>query len=188
MSPNWKRLMRNAETRVDARHCRRIGVLSDSHGPIDGGILAALARCDCLINAGDSGGVAALDALAQAPLAVSVRGNNDTPAKWGAQGTKRLRQLPDVIRIDVTAGHLIVIHGHQVRRAATRHEELRERYAAAIAVIYGHSHHRVIDCTASPWILNPGACGRVRTFGGPSALLLEMRRHRWHVKTVVIER
>lgn len=179
--------MSDMEIRVDARHCRRIGVLSDSHGPIDEGILAALARCDCVINAGDSGGVAALDALAQAEMSVSVRGNNDVPEKWGSKHAKRLRQLPDVARIDVAAGYLIVIHGHQMRRAASRHRELRIRYAEAIAVIYGHSHHRIIDCTASPWILNPGACGRVRTFGGPSALLLEMRRHRWHVKTVLVE-
>jgi len=172
---------------IDAGHCRRIGVISDSHGPVDPRILDALGHSDCIIHAGDSGNADTLDALAFAGLAVTVRGNNDTGEKWGSTDSERLLGLPDCVRIDVCNGHFIVLHGHQFPRAAKRHQQLRERFADAIGVIYGHSHHLQTDCDESPWILNPGACGRARTFGGPSALVLHLHRRRWRIQTLRFE-
>lgn len=34
---------------------------------------------------------------------------------------------------------------------------------------------------ATPWVLNPGAAGRSRTFGGPSCLLLAAASDGWEV-------
>ncbi|MFM1890995.1 MAG: hypothetical protein RLZ44_72, partial [Pseudomonadota bacterium] len=36
---------------------------------------------------------------------------------------------------------------------------------------------------AIPWVLNPGAAGRSRTFGGPSCLLLHAGARVWRVET-----
>jgi predicted phosphodiesterase len=51
-------------------------------------------------------------------------------------------------------------------------------------VVYGHSHRLVCDQTEVPWILNPGGAGLVRTFGGPSCLILTVGARRWRTEIV----
>lgn len=169
--------------RFDATRNRRIGIVSDSHGPIDPRILQALESCDLLIHAGDLGGMAALDALAAIAETVTVRGNNDTPGRWLVSERAQLAMLPEVLRINLCGGDLILAHGHQIRQARQRHCRLREAFPDALAVVYGHSHRLRIDMDAEPWVLNPGACGRTRTYGGPSALILARQGRRWTIST-----
>ena len=45
---------------------------------------------------------------------------------------------------------------------------------------YGHSHKWVLDDSGQPWVVNPGAAGRDRTFGGASCLLLQASESDWH--------
>lgn len=169
---------------VDARACQRVGVVADSHGPIDARIVDALSDCDFLIHAGDLGGSSALEALLGITSATAVRGNNDTFERWHGSELDGLRQLPTVVQVTLAGGHIIVIHGHQFPQAKKRHIQLRERFPDALAVVYGHSHRMVIDIDSSPWVLNPGACGRARTFGGPSGLILEKKSRRWEVSPI----
>ena len=169
---------------VDARRCRRVGLVSDSHGPVDGRILATLNHCDFLIHAGDLGGGAALSALLGLAPTTAVRGNNDTIDRWPKADINQFNRLPSIVRIALTGGHIIVIHGHQYPQAKKRHVQLRERFSSALAIVYGHSHRMVMDTDHSPWVLNPGACGRVRTYGGPSGLLLERKIQRWDVALI----
>ena len=49
-------------------------------------------------------------------------------------------------------------------------------------MVYGHSHRLCIDRSAQPWVANPGAAGRARTFGGPSLLLLVAQRGTWSLR------
>ncbi len=173
--------MADAHTRVDARTARRIGLISDSHGPVDARILRALADCDVVIHAGDVGGPEILTIL-NAPVTVGVFGNNDTPERWGGVPVG----LPESVRIDVRGGTIVVIHGHQFPQAKRRHAQLRARFADARVIVYGHSHRRCIDDADNPWVINPGACGRARTFGGPSAVLLDWRRRRWVARELIV--
>jgi hypothetical protein len=175
-----KRIDRLVE--VDAGESRSIGFLSDSHGPIDPRIAAAVAACDCVVHAGDVGGP---EVLADAGVAgiLAVRGNNDTTKHWGPADCA----LPDVLRLRVFNGIMIVVHGHQFPNAKRRHEQLRARYADAVAIVYGHSHRFCIDDGIAPWVLNPGACGRARSFGGPSAVLLTRVRQHWRPERLHFE-
>lgn len=158
----------------EARDARRIGIVSDSHGAIDPRIVQLLEPCDVVIHAGDVGGPDVLAAL-DAPVVVAVRGNNDTRQRWGGAAVP----LPESVLIDVRGGELAIVHGHQFPQAKRRHAGLRARYPDARIIVYGHSHRRCIDDTLTPWVINPGACGRARTFGGASAVMLEWRRRQW---------
>jgi uncharacterized protein len=156
-------------------------LISDTHGALDPRVLAQARGCDLVVHAGDIGAADVLDALAAAaPHVVAIRGNNDTAAKWPRIDAALLESLPLSADIALPGGLLVAVHGDRVP-AATRHARLRHLHPHARAIVYGHSHRLAIDCSATPWVLNPGAAGRVRTFGGPSALWLEADAGRWAV-------
>lgn len=161
----------------------RVGLVSDTHGCLDPQVAAALSRCQYIVHAGDVGGagvLARLQAGAQAVLA--VRGNNDIPGKWPPEEGPLLASLPLENRLALPGGDLYVVHGDRFLPAGQRHALLRRRFAGARAVVYGHSHRLVCDLDGMPWILNPGAGGKNRTFGGPSCLILAVSAQRWEVE------
>lgn len=166
----------------------RIGIVGDTHGVLDPRILDALAGSDVIVHAGDVGAAAVLRALAGATeRVVAVRGNNDVASKW--TGSRRaLDGLPESVELDAPGGSLVVVHGHRVLPAKRRHARLRALHPNARAIVYGHSHRRVLDLDSTPWIINPGAAGKARTFGGPSACILVAGVRRWTVRAVVFER
>ncbi|MEJ2644142.1 MAG: metallophosphoesterase family protein [Gammaproteobacteria bacterium] len=160
----------------------RVGLVADSHGYLDARIAARVHACDLIVHAGDIGGATVLEALKAAGTPVfAVRGNNDDDAHWGNGHHDVLRMLPEEADIELPGGHLVVVHGHRAGGPAQRHPRLRSRYPDARAVVYGHSHRLVCDRSARPWVLNPGACGRARTYGGPSCLVLEAGADGWRV-------
>lgn len=155
----------------------RIVIIADTHGFLDPRIATDAAGADVLIHAGDVGdGIA--DALA--PLAmrvVIVAGNNDpVDCPWPVSAT-----------IDAPGGSIGVMHGHQWP-AKTRHRKLCAQFDHARAVICGHSHRRVLATESTPWLLNPGAAGKTRAYGGPSYIELRAdERTAWQVEPVVYE-
>lgn len=157
----------------------RVLIVSDTHGCVDARIAALARECDAVVHGGDVGNAAVLDALG--PAVVAVRGNNDVTAKWPAADAARLAALPMQARLDLPGGALVVVHGDRWP-ARTRVAALRREFAAARAVVYGHSHRLQIDTDALPWLLNPGAAGRTRSHGGPSCLLLQAETHGWQVR------
>jgi hypothetical protein len=161
----------------------KVALLSDTHGSIDHRIVEVIAGSDWVVHAGDIGGAAVLHQLAQlAGQVIAVRGNNDVPSRWPVQDHDILCALPWERRIELPGGDLVVLHGHTLNPASNRHPRLRERYPLARAVVYGHSHRLVEDLSAVPWILNPGAAGRSRTYGGPSCLLLHIKGDQWSLQ------
>lgn len=155
----------------------RIALIADTHGYLDPRIARAIADCDLIVHAGDVGaGVA--ETLAQlAPPAHIVAGNNDPDdAPW-----------PETRAIDLPGGRLVVVHGHQWP-ARNRHRKLRERFAGARAVVCGHSHRAALDRDGRPWVLNPGAAGRTRTYGGPGCILLSAGARAWRIRDLRLER
>jgi putative phosphoesterase len=166
----------------------RIGILADTHGVLDPRILEALDGTDVILHAGDVGSAAIVRSLqSAADRVLLVRGNNDVPSKWS--GSERtLDALPTNIELDAPGGVIAVVHGDRVLPAKHRHQRLRELYPHARAIVYGHSHRRLLDLEETPWVINPGAAGKARTFGGPSACILSAGLRRWSVETVLFER
>jgi putative phosphoesterase len=168
-----------------AHHANRIKValLSDTHGVLDHRIAEVIAGSDWVVHAGDIGNGAVLQQLARlAGQVVAVRGNNDLATSWPLQDHDILTALGWERRIALPGGELVVLHGHTINPASKRHHRLRERYPEARAVVYGHSHRLVEDLGDNPWVLNPGAAGRARTYGGPSCLLLHIKGEQWSLQ------
>jgi len=158
---------------------RRVAILSDTHGVLDQRVAGLVAQCDIAVHGGDIGGLAALADLAPLDGRIyAVFGNNDTPRSWPSYELPALRHLPELVQLALPGGGLVVIHGHQFP-AKGRHAHLRRRFPEARAIVYGHSHRLEIDREARPWVLNPGAAGRARTYGGPSCLVLTASGEDW---------
>lgn len=160
----------------------RVAVIADTHGFLDPRIAEEVARCDLAVHAGDVGGADVLLALKPREQVIAVRGNNDVALKWASHEVHVLDTLPTEATVDLPGGRLVVVHGDDALPASQRHAELRRRYPEARAIAYGHSHQLSVDDEALPWILNPGAAGRTRTYGGPSCLILECSEDGWTVE------
>jgi uncharacterized protein len=161
----------------------RLALISDTHGFIDRRIVELIDNCDAVVHVGDIGNRSVLRMLRpRRRLVLAVRGNNDTPKKWPPAERRFLLQLPQALEIALPGGLLVVVHGDRVLPASTRHERLRRVFPLARAVVYGHTHRLIFDQDASPWVLNPGAAGRERTFGGPSCVTLDVTARTWRVR------
>lgn len=173
----------NIQNHGAADRAMKIGLISDTHGYLDARIAAEVNQCDWVVHAGDIGASSVLAALQpRGGEVVAVRGNNDTPAKWPGEASDSLETLPTEAALALPGGVLVVNHGDGAGSPRVRHERLRKTYPHAKAIVYGHSHHLCCDTGVSPWILNPGAAGRTRTYGGPSCLILEAEQAYWQVR------
>ncbi|NIR58845.1 MAG: metallophosphoesterase family protein [Gammaproteobacteria bacterium] len=160
-----------------------VALVSDTHGRVDARVADAVADCEIAVHGGDIGHAGVLQALApRRGHVAAVRGNNDSPRRWPAEDHRVLEGLAQVVRLALPGGDLVVVHGDRFEPARRRHERLRRRFPDAQAVLYGHTHRLVIDRDAAPWVLNPGAAGHERTFGGPSCLILHAGRDAWHLE------
>lgn len=164
-------------------YSRRVLLLSDTHGRIHPAVVELAAEAELVVHAGDIGSATVLTTLqSTASQLVAVRGNNDTPATWGRKHQEQLRDLPEEVAVDLPGGTLVIEHGHRINPASQRHQRLRKKHPAARAILYGHSHRQLIDDEQSPWIVNPGAAGRSRTFGGSGCILLTASSRRWRLQ------
>lgn len=126
-------------------HARRIGVISDTHGLLWPDAAAALAGSDLILHAGDVGRVTVLEALAEIAPVLAVRGNVD--------GGEWAQELPAVRTASLADG--VVVHVlHDLAELAL------DPFAAGLAaVVFGHSHHAVIETRHGVLFLNPGSAG-----------------------------
>jgi len=162
----------------------RVVILSDTHGALDERIAREAITSDVVVHAGDIGSREVMDALTPRDgTLVAVRGNNDVREKWQESDWELLESLPWEARLALPGGELVVVHGHGYGNPGRSHARMRRDYADARAVVYGHSHRKCADRSAAPWILNPGAAGRVRTFGGPTFCLLRVSGSHWDLET-----
>ena len=139
----------------------RIIIISDSHGYLNTKIINLINQNDYVIHAGDimdENIISSLKSMSKKTFAVN--GNNDD-----------FNFINNVEIIETHLGKIVVTHGH--KHSPSYHESLREEYDDAFLVVYGHTHKHIIDTRVKPYIVNPGASGKVRTQGGASCLLLK---------------
>jgi putative phosphoesterase len=161
-----------------------VGILSDSHGYLDPRIEKTVNQCDYIVHAGDIFNAQIIEQLKPKEKLVAVAGNNDYPAAWKEEEVEIVSALPHTNRLELPGGLIIVEHGHRLGNKPD-HEQLRLDHTEARLIVYGHTHHRVIDQSAEPWVVNPGASGKVRTHGGPSCLILNASESGWSFETVL---
>jgi len=168
----------------------KIAIITDTHGSIAPGIMGLICKTDLRVHAGDIGNVAVIQELESENLpVVLVLGNNDITAKWSANDSKLLKKIPYQQAVDLPGGQLCVEHDHHITPVDSRHDKLRKKYNNAKAIVYGHSHRLICDQNKYPWVLNPGAAGKSRTYGGASCLILTVTiNHRWTVKPYRVKR
>jgi putative phosphoesterase len=161
-----------------------VGILSDTHGYLDERIAEVIRDCDYAIHAGDIMGAHVLEQLQPRKSVIAVAGNNDYPGVWNEDETDIVTALPRTTSLVLPGGTVNIEHGHRLG-GFPDHEQLRWDHAEVKLVVYGHTHKRVIDQQAEPWIVNPGAAGRERTKGGPSCLVLHASESEWRFETVL---
>lgn len=161
----------------------RVAILSDTHGYLCPNVLEVVGSCNVAVHAGDIGSARVLQRIREVAREVhAVRGNNDVPGLWSGDELGVLGTLPRVAELELPGGLLAVEHGHAHGHASPDHDRLRAAHCGARAIIYGHTHKLLVDCTDDPWVLNPGGAGRVRNRGGPSCLVLHAGPDTWRVE------
>ena len=164
----------------------KVLLLGDTHGWVDDSIVELAAGMELVVHTGDIGSASVLAALkSRCGNVLAVAGNNDVPKKWSVDEHHVLSGLPESLQIELPGGVLAIEHGHRIWDSANYHSRLRNKYSDTRAIAYGHSHIRRIDTTNQPWVMNPGAAGRVRTKGGASCLVLTVKPDRWSVREFV---
>ena len=163
-----------------------VGILSDSHGYLDPRIKDTVNQCDHIVHAGDIFNAHVLQQLTPKKKLVAVAGNNDYPGLWNPEETEIVKALPLTSQLQVPGGLIIIEHGHRLGNHP-EHDDFRKDHAEARLVVYGHTHHRIIDQEAEPWVVNPGASGKVRNHGGPSCLVLHAGDDEWKIDTVLFK-
>lgn len=119
-----------------------LGVISDTHGLVRPEALAALSGVEHIFHAGDVGGRAVVDALAEIAPVTVVRGNNDRDA-WG-------RTLPETITVTLAGRTIHMLHDRN---------DLDPKLAGVDVVITGHSHKPAQQWIGVTLYLNPGSAG-----------------------------
>ena len=161
-----------------------VGILSDTHGYLDQRIAEVIRDCDYAIHAGDIMGAHILEQLHPRKVVIAVAGNNDVAAMWNRNEADIVSALPKSTSLKLPGGTIGIEHGHRLG-GFPDHDQLRWDHADVKMVVYGHTHKRVIDLQAEPWIVNPGAAGKERTKGGPSCLILSANETEWTIETVL---
>ncbi len=161
-----------------------VAIVSDTHGFLDIRIERLIHDCDYAVHAGDILAAEVLRAMRpRREKVIAVSGNNDVAEKWAEGDRDLVESLPPTAELELPGGRLVVEHGHWHGHHAPRHDLLRRAHPNARAIVYGHSHKLVCDLDKQPWVLNPGAAGRVRTHGGPSCLVLTATSTEWSIET-----
>jgi putative phosphoesterase len=140
----------------------RVGIISDTHGALPQGALAALRGADAILHAGDIGDPAVLRQLGAIAPVTAVRGNTDTEGP--------LRRLPAVARVEIGGSRFVLAHReHSLGAGADRDTGI-----GADVAVYGHTHIADLTRTGSVLWVNPGSASCPRGGGPPSVAIVEV--------------
>ncbi len=161
-----------------------IALISDTHADLSPDILELVNKSDLVIHAGD---ICSMDVLHELQPrlkhVIAVAGNNDKPYVWDVKDWSVVRSLPEAVDVKLASGVISVEHGHRHDMFKPSHDSLRQAHPNARVVVYGHTHHQIIDDSNDIWVINPGAAGKTRTHGGPSCVVLSISEDGWHHQT-----
>ena len=161
-----------------------VAILSDTHGCLHNQVREVVSNSDIAIHAGDICNADILDALQpKSGQVIAVSGNNDQVHLWPAHQVSRLQSIPEVAALQLPGGLVKIEHGHSHDMHKPDHEHLRQAHPDARLIVYGHTHRKIIDDFAYPWVVNPGAAGATRTRGGASCLVLTASEALWKLES-----
>jgi putative phosphoesterase len=138
-----------------------VGLVSDTHGLVRSGLFRVLGGVSQIFHAGDVGGRDVLDALRSIAPVQAVYGNVDP-----IDGV-----LPDEIVTELGGVSIHVSHGHEL--GSPTPAKLLSRYSADI-LVFGHTHHALVERSGKRLVINPGAAGPKRFDVKPSVAILRI--------------
>jgi len=133
-----------------------VGVISDTHGLLRPGALAALAGVEHILHAGDVGNFDFLEQLQEIAPVTAIRGNVDVYGDCA--------ELPATEAIELGGCFVYMVH-------AIDDLDLDPRAARVDVVVYGHSHQPSAVKREGVLYLNPGSAGP-RRFSLPVTVAL----------------
>ena len=160
----------------------RLGVIADSHIPdrmraLPQAALDALAGVDAILHAGDICAQRVLDALGEVAPVYAVRGNRDLGLRLPLDRVLTF----EGVRLGLTHGHggiAVYVREKMLSYALGYYHtrflrQVRARFGAVQAVVFGHSHRPVNYVMNGVLMFNPGSLGpEYRKPNGPAVGLL----------------
>jgi putative phosphoesterase len=122
----------------------RIGLISDTHGLVRDGAIAALTGCHHILHAGDIDTPEVIARLSQVAPVTAVRGNNDRGA-WA-------RHIPAYEVVEFGAISVYVRHDESEL-------DIDPEAAGFQVVMCGHSHQPKVEWRGGVLFVNPGSAG-----------------------------
>jgi hypothetical protein len=144
----------------------KLGLIADTHGFLDPGVLPIFSGVHRILHAGDIGPTSILETLAQVAPVTAVRGNNDPT-------------LPIALREVVSVAGKQILLEHIVRPdRLSRPQRLLILETKIELVVFGHTHRACCVEVNGCWFVNPGYAGKVRAWGDPrrTVALLDLGR------------
>ena len=151
----------------------KLGIISDTHGRLPGGIHEIFKGVDAILHAGDIGDADILDELRMIAPVVAVRGNMDWGDWAGAlSGTEIL-----------SAGKFQIGIIHDPYKLPA---ELKS--GSCQVVVYGHTHTALIEEKSGVLYINPGSAGQPRASRPASVALLHIAEDGYRAEIIPLER
>jgi uncharacterized protein len=142
----------------------KVGLISDTHGKLRPRVLEVFADVDVILHAGDIGDLDIITELATIAPVHAVQGNTDDFDVRERYG--------ESLQLELEGLAIVVAHGHLLGAPTPR--LLRAHFPDCDVVVYGHTHTPLIDRSARPMVINPGAAGPARFNLKPSVAILEL--------------
>lgn len=141
----------------------KVGLISDTHGKLRPEVFEVFSGVDVILHAGDIGGLDIITELEAIAPVHAVHGNTDDFAVRARHG--------ESVDLELEGKRVVVAHGHLF--GAPTPERLREAFAGADVIVYGHTHKALLDQSSST-VVNPGAAGPARFRLKPSVAIMDL--------------
>ncbi|MDI6843359.1 MAG: metallophosphoesterase family protein [Anaerosomatales bacterium] len=135
-----------------------VGLVSDTHGTLPGGVARVFSGCQRILHAGDVGSLEVLRELESIAPTDAVAGNMDG-ALTGV--------LDELLRVTLAGANVIV--AHRLEDALRAH-----RASPADVLVVGHTHVPMVERREGVLVVNPGSVSRPRSAAGATVGVLEI--------------
>lgn len=136
----------------------RIGVVSDTHGRLNGALYGLFDGVSCIFHAGDIGRREVIRELEMIAPVYAIRGNTD-PYDF---------PFPEILTTRV--GDLSVHVRHMVATSTTALYFFTQRVQADV-VLFGHTHEPFLSMEKRTLFLNPGSASKSRSGADTAAII-----------------